>query len=369
LLLTVLIAAPGAAEEAPEGSGESYWGPIPPPTPETTATFEGRRRAAWEWPLYGTYRVVGFPFQMVAYGLRTTVIALDESSAIDRIAEVLGAVELPYGFRASVDVGTVAGNGYGLAFFHDELFDDAARLQLRAQMGTAGRSRFTGGLLLPRPHGGFLDLGLGYHKDGRARFYGLGPSSMDADLARFTSEWAWAGATWRRGLSRGFAVEGIGLYTTLRNRGSFEADDPAVTEQFEDRIPSGWGDPSDGFDLALGLLQDTTTTDGRPTAGGIRRVKFGWFLPTTEDNGYFHTRAELTQFLRLWWGRGLALRGTWAWLDANDGAVHFQRQFQTDRPDEIRGFAPGRFRGRDRLPASRVPEPSRAATAGVPPRS
>lgn len=343
-LCAVVGVAPAAA--SPDGSGESFWGPIPPPGPETTAVFPARSRAAWEWPLYGTYRAVGFPLQLATLGVQTTVVALEETHVLDTIGELFGATDLPYGFRVSVDAGSFTGGAVGATFFHEDLTSRAARLQIKTTFGEGGRSRLSAGLLFGQPRRGFLDLGLGYRKDGEARFYGLGPTSRESDLARFTDERAWIGGTWRRGLGAGFAVEGLGLYTTLRNRGPIEEDDPSIRSGFEGRLPTGLRDPSDGFDLALGVLHDDTVTDGRPNTGGIRRFKVGWFVPTTEDNGFFHTRADLTHFQRLWWGRSLALRGTWAWLDANDGAVHFQRQFRTDRPDEIRGFAPRRFRGR-----------------------
>ena len=74
----------------------------------TTQVFEATPRSGWEWPLYGTYRVVGFPFQMVGFGIRTTVIALDDSSVLAQLSQLLGAQDLPYGFRGTVDAGSFA---------------------------------------------------------------------------------------------------------------------------------------------------------------------------------------------------------------------------------------------------------------------
>ncbi|NNM32315.1 MAG: hypothetical protein HKO53_04590, partial [Gemmatimonadetes bacterium] len=209
----VLVAPVGAQEDPParDGTGDSYWGPIEPPAPETTAEFETAGLSAWEWPLYAIYRTVGVPFQLFTYLVRGGVIALDESGALEWISNLFGAVDLPYGFRAIVDVNSTVGGGGGLTFFHEELFGGRARFQTKAKFVSGGRTTLSGGFLVPKGEGGF-DLGGGYEIRGNERFFGRGPNAEEADESYFTREITWVGGTYEQPLGADFALRGLGLF-------------------------------------------------------------------------------------------------------------------------------------------------------------
>lgn len=331
-----------------DGSGPSYWGPIPDPADSLRARFGNPEVEPWEWPLHGAWTVVRAPFEFARAGAHRSVLWLEESGTLERIRRLLAPVDLPYGFAMSASAGGLNGIGAGLAFRHDEFLGENNRLRLKLSASSRGNRRVTGGLVLPTRPGSELELGAGYRRRGAARYFGLGPDTSYEDESYFTQEAFWGGAIYDQGL--GFDPLSLKLrlmYTTVDNRGPLDADDEderSVEEVFAGSLPRGWGDRSDGWVLGLALEYDSTHQTGRPSAGWLHRVQAASFRAAGDGSDFVSYRLESQRFFDLWWDRSLAVRSAWSWIDDGGDPVHFQQLLTNDDPDLLRGYDDFRWR-------------------------
>lgn len=355
--LWLVCAPPVAATESPpvEGSGASYWGPIPAPADSVTARYESNRPSAWEYPLLGAYWLAKAPFEIVDFAVGNTVVALDESGALYRVRELYSPLGLPWGFRLSGIAGELTGVGGGLGFHHDAFLGEGNALQLKATLTSKRNSKAGGGMVFRvGPRRSFLELGGGYRKNTNARFFGLGPYTPESAESFFTQEATWAGLTYQYDVGSDVALQGDVLYSALRSRGPRSPqDDVPLDEVFSGSLPTGYGEESDGWTLRFALQHDDSEGPGRPRSGGLRRARVAWFQPDDSAQADFLSyRLEAQQFVGLWWDRALALRGWWSWIDSDDEPVHFQRLMTNDDPDLLRGYEDWRWRGRGMTAAS-----------------
>lgn len=336
------------------GSGSSYWGSIPSPSDTNVAAMKTRPRSAWEYPVLIPYQVVNLPLRYTLVGIRRGVIWLDDVGFIPFVKRVLGAQELPYGILANFSVSPLNGFGAGATLYHDDVFSPRNRAKLRSHFSAEGARRVSLGLLLNEGDGTEYEVGGGYRLRPNARYFGLGPQASETLQSRYTQEIAWGGVSLTRmmphdiQLTAGAVVSGIGT----RGPGELDSTDPdhrPVPEVFSDDLPAGYGDRSDGVMYSIGFAHDDTRQAGRPESGGVSTIKAAYFSGLDTDDGAFYSyRADLQQFLPLWFQeRALALRGVVHWIE-NDGDVDvpFQRLLTNDEPDIMGGFRD--FRWRDR---------------------
>lgn len=350
-LSLALFAALAAQPSQLDGSGESYWGPVPPESESELLLVERHQRAAWEWPLYGTYRVLRFPFQVLGAGAKRMVIFLDESGTFYHAKRLLGDISLPYGLRVGGVFDVVTGFGLGANVYHDEVGRPGSQIQLKGLASFEGHRRASVGYELEWAERRSLVLGLGYRLRPNARFYGIGPGSVEEDRSHFTQENAWGGVEFRWGLRRAEKLElSLGaLQSSVSTRGprddglsSIEDDDA-----FAAMLPVGYGERSYGVELSLGLEHDTTRQEARPLGTGLRRVRAGYFFAQEEEEPSFWTfRLEAQQFFRLWWDRAFAVRGVTTWMESDEGDPHFVRLMSNEDPDQMRAYDDFRFRDR-----------------------
>jgi hypothetical protein len=352
-MLAFVLAGPQAIFAQPpapssEGSGASHWGTIPAREDSVTARFEDAPRPRWEIPFAATWWLATRPFALAREGTRGSVAWLEDSGALATVRRWLAPIDLPYGFSVSGAAGGLSGVGAGLAFYHDEFLGPENRLRLKVALSSRNDRRLTGGLIVPLSDASELEVGAGYRRRGRARYFGLGPFTRYEDEAYFTQESFWGGAILEQRLGVGsLALKGRALYTTLDSRGPIatDEDDPSVEEAFGADLPTGYGDRSDGWVLGLALESATADENGRPRAGGLQRAQAAYFRPDREGEASFVTyRLESQNFFDLWWDRALAVRGSWSWIEDGGEDVHFQRLMTNDEPDLLRGYDDFRWR-------------------------
>jgi hypothetical protein len=190
-----------------------------------------------------------------------------------------------------------------------------------------------------------LEMGVGLRTDANARYFGLGPESHESRESFYSHEVAWGGVGLRQSLARKIQFEARLILSGISAR-SPGSEEPALATEFAGEIPPGYDDRSSGASTVLTLAQDTTTENGRPERGGVRRATFAWFQPTEGDAAFTTARLELQQFIPLWHSkRALALRGHVTRLHyKGDDPIPFQRLLTNDAPDLFRGYKEFRWR-------------------------
>jgi hypothetical protein len=230
---------------------------------------------------------------------------------------------------------------------------------------TRGKGSAIFGLKFHRTPDSWVQLGGGYRANSNARFYGFGPGSEESRESFYLEEVSGGGISYARRVGAGFTWEGSVIYSGAGAIGTDNSDDPHLSDEFDNELPVGYRDRSDGFSMALELLHDDASVPGadgwlpergRPERGGLRRVKVAYFQEKGNGNSQFLTyRGELQQFVPLWFDRRtLALRGVVAFLDdaGGDEIIAFQRLLTNDDPDLFRGYKDDRFRDRGLVAAS-----------------
>ena len=327
------------------GSGDSYWGPIGPGTDSTTATLTNRPMPVWEGMLYWPYRVITYPIKLVGMGIGAGIAYVDEHRILAFLFRPPGVLRI----EPDITAGGLSGFGGGLAVRHTAFFGEGNELKARVYATVNGDQKFTLGLKFPVAAVGELQFGAGFRDRANARYFGIGPETHFFDLSYYRQKMWWVGTTYSHLLTAKLYASGGVIFSGVsagEPGGDFE---PSITERFGDDLPFGFGSRSEGFTAGLGLTHEDAPPDGRPTRGGLRRAIVTYFHGTSQDDTrYWQYRAELQQFIPLWFAyHTLALRGYLTWMDpVGDREIPFQRLMFNDDPDLLRGF--NDFRWRDR---------------------
>lgn len=333
-----------------DGSGESHWGFIAPRGDSAVAEQAVPRasRPAWEYPLLVPTTLLQAPLWLVFNGLGVGYRYLDENGTLAWVERLLAPKEVPYGATAALDLGSLAGFGFGVTLFHDEVLGPRNRLQFKGKVSSSGSHRIALGSFWN--HGGWtsLEAGVGYRCNRTARYFGLGPRSSQGDESFFTQETSWGGLTLHQKLGGRVHLELMGLVSGVGTRLPGTRA-PALPDAFPpDAQPHGYGDLSTGTTGSLALVRNTTRTDGRPRFSNIQRLKASYFHDSDDPAARFWSyRAEVEAFIPAWYtDRAFAMRAYAGWIDANSLDVPFQRLMTNDEPDEFRGYKDNRFRDR-----------------------
>ena len=250
---------------------------------------------------------------------------------------------------------TQDGFGLGLLGIRPSFLTEGGVFRFNLEGTVNGKSKLTAGVLYPRSRRSFIQVGTGYRNDLNARYFGTGPESTQERESFYREETSWVGVNYARFQSgMKFRWEVSFLFSGVGAIGSDESRDPHTSAEFENELPPGYGDRSDGRSAFLELQYDDTGTDGRteegrPSRGGIRRIKLAAFQSTGNNDADFTTyRVELQQFVPLWHTkRVLALRAYLSSINLLEGSeVPFQRMMTNDGSDRFRGYTDERFRDR-----------------------
>lgn len=326
----------------------SYWGPLPPPADSVTVQPTALPRPAWETVLMVPYRICALPFNLVRYGCKGAIIALDESGTIYQVKRLLGPQQGPFGVTLRGDASTINGYGGGLTATHDDVFSPQNQMKLRWKSTSEGAHKLTVGFTFARWRPARYVLAGGYRMRPNCHFYGIGPTTRKEKQSEYTQETSWVGVSLQRTLTGDLATEAAIIYSGVGAWRAHAEDDPQLDEIF-DPVPYGFQRHSEGITLSLALSHDTTVQTGRPLRGGIRRLKASYFEDACGEPVAFWTyRADLQEFFGLGSPRRtLALRAQGTWLDPKrETAIPFQRLMTNDDPDLLRGYRD--FRWRDR---------------------
>jgi len=342
-------AAAVPAHAAAAAHAESYWGEIPPPGDSTVAVITARSKPLWEQTLLVPYVVAKAPFSVLNAGARETITFFDETGTVKKIMKLLGPRQGPFGLVLNFTSGSLTGLGGGITAYHDAFFSPRNHFRLGVRSSQNGHHRATAGAVIPVGERDNLEFGAGYRMRPNARYFGIGPTSVEGDRSYVRNELTWFGASFKHRVTGRAFVEAGALYSLVGTRGPRSDDHPKIDAQFEGRLPAGYRERSDGVTLSLALIHDDTNETGRPESGGVRTLKAGYFTSADESDVAFWTyRGELQQFVPLWHTRrALALRGFASWIeDKGDDEIPFQRLMTNDDPDLLRGYKD--FRWTDR---------------------
>ncbi|HEX9726929.1 MAG TPA: BamA/TamA family outer membrane protein [Gemmatimonadales bacterium] len=356
LVITLEVAAHAplsATQTAGEGSGMSYWGPIAPAHDSVLAAFVSRPTPAWESALLVPYHIIGFPLHLFSLGVGTTIELLDESRALATIGAMLGPRRGPLGIGISVQAGALTGFAAGVALEHSAfLRRPGSSLRGRVSISTRGDHRLSLATRFAEAAGGTIVLSSGYRQRSQALFFGIGPTATASGRSFFRQNLAWVGGAYHRDIGRHFAIAGETVFSTTGTLTPKPELELPITTVFASGLPPGYGEHTRGVSFRATLTHDDTRFTGRPTSGGVRRLRASYFHSTDGAPVSLVTyRAEAQQFTRLWHPHTvLALRGMISWIDnAGAGPIPFTRLLTNDDPDLLRGFNDMRWRDRGLL--------------------
>ena len=332
-----------------DGTGQSYWGVIPASDQSSPVTIPNQPMPLWEGMLVWPYRVITFPLNLVSSGVGGTLQVLEKSKIIDRMGNFFGPRTGPMGVLMQFQAGGLSGFGVGAAFEHEAFLGPNNQLRLFGSTTITGTHRATMGMRFFTGSTGEIDIGGGYRVRPNARYFGIGPTSVNSDESFYTQQLAWAGTSYRQGLGKQLFLTGDLLFSSVEAQLPRSENDPPIPVRFAGELPVGYGSTSHGATLGVALSQGTVSETGRPTSGGSRRFRATYFNGLGHDSVAFFTyRIDLQQFLQLWHPyHVLALRTHISWLDqVGTAQIPFQRLMTNDDPDLMRGFKD--FRWRDR---------------------
>ena len=355
LLLVFLFTTSGSALSSEtsspgsyDGSGQSYWGPIPARADSVEATIVASPRPLWEYPILVPYRIVEFPVRALGTGMGAAYRGLDDSGALYQISRLLAPKDVPYGFVFTVGGGSLIGASTGITLYHDEFFGKHNRLRLRSKFTTTDAQKITLGAIFREGSATEVEVGIGYRLRRNARFFGLGSEAPEYHKSFYTQETSWGGVQ----VTRRLAPEtyfGLGaIYSGIGARGADEEHTPYIDDEFA-TVPKGFGDLSEGLTVSLSLIHDTTDDTGRPESGNIERLRATYFGSGGDEAkvDFWSYRADLETFIPLWLTeRALAVRAYLQWQDSEASDTPFQRLLTNDEPDLFRGYRDYRWRDR-----------------------
>jgi hypothetical protein len=350
-------AAPPAQSQTPatiadsiqQGYGLSRWGAIPPPGDSVTAPSHNRPMPVWEGILVWPYRVIAFPFRLLADGIGATVRAVDETPFL---RQFLAFQPRTFRITPEVSVGGLGGWGFGLAAQHDSLTGPGHQARLRLFASNQRDRKATLGLRFPAGDRGKLTIGIGYRNHANTRYFGVGPGTEQEDESLYREVQTWVGTVYRHALTDELAVAGGLEFTAVRATEPTSTSAPSISQRFPGALPPGFASTSSGFLGGITVEHDDTDGDGRPNRGGRRTVDVGYFRSAAPEwASYWHIRLEAQQFTRLWFPHTvLALRGVLTWMEPDgDQPIPFQRLLHNNDPDLLRGFPDRRWRDRGLL--------------------
>ncbi len=331
------------------GYGSSRWGEIPPPSDSVTVPSRNRTMPVWEGMLVWPYRVIAFPFRLLADGFGATVRVVDETPFL---RQFLAFRPRTFRITPEVSVGGLGGWGFGLAAQHDSLTGPGHQARFRLFASNQRDRKATLGLRFPADERGTLTIGVGYRDHANTRYFGVGPDTEREDESLYREIQTWVGTIYRHALTDDLAVAGGLEFTSVRATEPSSASLPSIAQRFPGALPPGFATTSAGFLGGVTFEHDDTDDTGRPNRGGRRIVDIGYFRSTASEwASYWHLRLEAQQFTRLWFRHTtLALRGVLTWMEADgDQPIPFQRLLHNNDPDLFRGFPDRRWRDRGLL--------------------
>ncbi len=306
-------------------------------------------RQTWEQILSFPGDALIFPFRMVFKGMAKVL----------EVAYVPGQVGAIYDFLHSDDGHRWAEptysirSGGGLKFYQKNLLNEGSILKLRATAGLNTRQKyeisFTGLKILGTSI--ITDFLMGYRLMADESFYGIGPQTNEEDRSAFAYELSWyhLGLNTAIGskisLASLFSLEHNNIYKS-RNEDTIHMTDLYTINEIpglETKVKMVGGQ--------INIKIDTRDQKGWATSGQEIQLNLGVFsqIKNTEY-GYWKMKADIKQYLHLFYRRTLALRIAGEMTVPFTGrTAPFYYLSELGTRETIRGFKRGRFRDMDMI--------------------
>lgn len=291
-------------------------------------------------PLKSVFEVQKFLIQQ-AFVTRVT-----ERNFIVKIVDVFVADDGRRGILPTYS----SSSGGGLKFYQKGLFTPNSKLSLSATVGLRERHqyrlKFKNIELSRRVNSQFL---IKYHFQSDESFYGIGPQTGEDDRTNFANEFVTAELNIGIRLSRKNRVGIIaGFDRNYISRGR-NRKYPSTTEVTSFASLPGMETAVKMGKLELGIQHDSRNHPGSPTSG-FEALLCGAIFQQLDDDQYGFSRlvADVSRYFNLFYNRTVKLRLAGEFTESfRNRQTPFYYLSEMGRSETIRGFARGRFRGKD----------------------
>jgi len=308
-----------------------------------------KSRETWEQILSFPGTALIFPFKMLFKGVGKTLSVLYVPQKVGALYDFLHSDD---GLRYAIPTYSTRG-GAGFKIYQKNLINEGSLLKLRATMGLNFRQKYELSLKGIKLSGRsvLIDFILGYRLLVDESFFGIGPNTTTADRSTFAQELSWI----HLGFNGGFGSR-ISMKTllTLEQNNIYKSRDKDNTHTVDlyskDDIP--------GLETKVKILggqfdfiYDSRDMKGGPTSGQEILLNIGIFNQIqTNEYGYWKVKADLRQYIHLFYGRTLVLRLAGEMTEPfTNKTVPFYSLSELGRRETIRGFKRGRFRDYDMI--------------------
>ncbi len=328
---------------------ESYWGTIPARADSVERQFVEEPRPTWENVALAPYWVAGVPFRAAYFATDQAFVGIEKLGLFGGEAEYPG-MPGPWGtyLLPSFAIHGLEGVKLGVNVSRPNFLKPGNMLFLRGVRSTKRAGAYAGGALFHLGDVWHLEVGGGFESMNQARFYGLGPGSLNGDLSYYYRSTSWGGLDLNRDFASSLQVGLRAYYSEVNVHQPSFNDDFSLDTIHRGALPNGYPGKSGGWTTRWALSRDTAEQSGRPKHGGYQSVSASYFEASDgSDLSYLTWHANLEHFVSLWHSdRTLAVRGFASRItNVGDAEVPFSRLVTFDRPDQLRGFSSLRFYG------------------------
>jgi hypothetical protein len=222
--------------------------------------------------IYWPVRVVAEPVILLADGLGSSLDYLSRQKVIQDVSRLLGAPRGPITVAPTVQAGGLSGFGGGIVAQYGGSEEEGTILRARLSGTVNGDTRATLGSRFGAGTPRQIEFGAGYRMRANARYFGIGPSSSEADESFYRQELYWAGGSFRRSLGANIYAQADLLYSSVSTGEPREGAGPSITQVFAGDLPPGYGERSYGVSAGIQIAHQDDPHTGRPTHGGSQRV-------------------------------------------------------------------------------------------------
>jgi outer membrane protein assembly factor BamA len=318
----------------------------------TTYPEKMPRRETWE-------HLVSFPGTMVMLPLRLGYKSVNVTVTSLLLPQRVGAV---YDFLHSDD-GLRAAEptfkeryGAGFKIYQKNLLNEDSKLEFKAMAWDGYRQRYQ--LKFDTIHFPdrflYADVLLNYQMLPDENFYGIGPLTKKDDDKTFLHEQSYVSVSFGRTLSKDFAFSCSFRFEQNNIRGDRHQDEDSITKQYTLEELPGLESRVKLWGMGGEITYDSRNVKGRPSSGQEILIG-GDFVNqfSRDDYGFWKVRADVRQYIHLFYGRILMFRIAGELTEPVSGKkVPFYHLSELGKSETVRGFNRGRFRDLEMVMAS-----------------
>lgn len=332
---------------------------------ETDATVEEQRsenaqvqlkkrgqKKAWEKVISFPGALIYLPVELTFELVKASIGLVDESKVIPKTHDLLTSDD----GRRGVLPTYASQMGGGIKAFQKGWLSPDSKLILSLTAGLRQRQRYQLQFKRVSLFGNTLSSGftVRYQFLSDESFFGIGPDSREGDESNFAHQQATAEALFGTKLGERISLDAIfGLDLNDIEEGKDKSLD-STTDLFNRRSLPGLEEGVSVGRLQIGVTYGSKNRPGNPSKGSEFSLTAGVFEDLGSDEfGFWKFKADLRQYIHLFYDRSLALRVAGEVTQPFPGReIPFYYLSELGRGETIRGFSRGRFRDRDMVLAS-----------------